>query len=36
MRLLAIHPRQMSWLFEDPVLAKRIEQNLAKHTANAD
>jgi CRP/FNR family cyclic AMP-dependent transcriptional regulator len=31
MRLLVINPREMTWLFEDPKLAARVQQNLDKH-----
>jgi CRP/FNR family transcriptional regulator, cyclic AMP receptor protein len=31
MRLLVINPREMNWLFEDPKLAARVQQNLDKH-----
>lgn len=31
MRLLIINPREMSWLFEDETLAKRVQENLARH-----
>lgn len=34
MRLLVIHPRDIAWLFDDPTLAKRVEDNLAQHLAN--
>ena len=31
MRLLVINSREMNWLFEDPKLAARVQQNLDKH-----
>ena len=33
MRLLVINPRELSWLFDDPKLAARVEENLARHLA---
>ena len=33
MRLLVVGPRELDWLFEDPVLAERVQANLDKHLA---
>jgi cAMP-dependent protein kinase regulator len=33
MRLFVINPREMSWLFEDKALAKRVQENLDRHLA---
>lgn len=32
MRLLVINPRDLDWLFEDPVLAQRVQDNVQLHT----
>jgi len=31
MRLLVINPRELDWLFDDPTLNARVQQNLEKH-----
>ncbi len=31
MKLLVINPRELTWLFDDPKLAARVQQNLDKH-----
>jgi CRP/FNR family cyclic AMP-dependent transcriptional regulator len=31
MRLLVINPRELSWLFDNPKLSERVQQNLDKH-----
>jgi CRP/FNR family cyclic AMP-dependent transcriptional regulator len=31
MKLLVINPRELDWLFDDPKLAKRVQENLDKH-----
>jgi CRP-like cAMP-binding protein len=33
MRLLVVGPRELDWLFDDPVLAARVQANLEKHLA---
>ena len=33
MHLLVINPRELDWLFEDPKLAERVQQNLDQHLA---
>jgi cAMP-dependent protein kinase regulator len=33
MRLLVLNPRDLDWLFSDPKLAERVEQNVAQHLA---
>jgi CRP/FNR family cyclic AMP-dependent transcriptional regulator len=33
MRLLVVGPRELDWLFDDPVLAERVQANLDKHLA---
>ncbi len=33
MRLLVINPRELRWLFDDPKLAKRVQENLDRHLA---
>ena len=33
MTLLVINPRELSWLFDDPKLAARVQQNLDRHLA---
>ena len=30
-RLLVVNPRDMAWLFEDPTLAARVQENLTRH-----
>ena len=30
---LVINPRELDWLFEDPKLAQRVQQNLDQHLA---
>ncbi len=32
MRLLVVHPRRLEWLRSDPVLARRLQENLERHT----
>ena len=34
MHLLVINPRDVDWLFEDATLAKRVQENLARHHQN--
>lgn len=36
MRLLVINPRDLSWLLENETLSQRIQENLDRHTRNAD
>jgi len=31
MHLLVINPRELDWLFDDPKLAERVQQNLERH-----
>jgi CRP/FNR family transcriptional regulator, cyclic AMP receptor protein len=31
MRLLVINPRELSWMFDNPKLSERLQQNLDKH-----
>lgn len=33
MRLLVINPRELDWLFDNPKLAQRVQENLDKHLA---
>lgn len=33
MRLLVINPRELNWLFEDPKLSARVQENLNRHLA---
>jgi CRP/FNR family transcriptional regulator, cyclic AMP receptor protein len=33
MRLLVVGPRELDWLFEDPILAERVQANLDRHLA---
>jgi CRP/FNR family transcriptional regulator, cyclic AMP receptor protein len=33
MRLLVLGPRELDWLFDDPILAERVQANLDKHLA---
>ncbi len=36
MRLLVINPRDLHWLLENETLAKRVQDNLARHTRKTD
>ena len=33
MRLLVLGPRELDWIFDDPILAERVQANLDKHLA---
>lgn len=36
MRLLVINPRHVQWLFDDPTLARRVQENMDLHRGRGD